>query len=156
MFKKLFSSLFEKKEKFDYNAPITVSNELKLAITVLLVELSAADHEISGFEGEMVVGIMKNFLQITDDNQITDLVSQAVTISQDKAALGNYLSMINEECTVDQKVLIYSMCCRIVASDDDVADEERRVLARIRTQLRLNNTQITLAEEAAGYSATND
>ena len=56
----------------------------------------------------------------------------------------------------EQKVLIYSMCCRIVASDDNVADEEKRVLARIRTQLRLNNTQITLAEEAAGYSAIND
>ena len=61
--------------------------------------------------------------------------------------------MINEECSADQKVSVYSMCCRVVASDDEVADEERRVLARIRTQLRLNEAQIKLAEEAAGYSS---
>lgn len=156
MFEKLFSSLFTKKEKIDYNVPITVSDDVKLAITVLLVELTFADNEISGFEGEEVVKIMKNYLQVTDDKKITDFVSQAVTLSQDKSSLGNNLSMINEECTADQKISIYSMCLHVVNSDSEVSDEEKRVLVRIRTQLRLNELQIKLAEEAAGYFSMDD
>ncbi len=122
--------------------------DLQLATAALLVEVATIDQHFDNVELQALGTLLKNQFALSQD-ELNELVSHATTSSQEASSLYQFTSLINQQCSDDEK---YTLVCGLwtIAYADSVLDKyEEHIIRRIADLIHLRHSDFIKAKHQA-------
>jgi len=109
---------------------------LRMATAVLLMEVARADHDIDQAERDVILRIIER--QHALSSAEARRVAAAAEEKIDQAtSLYPFTSMLNRECTLEDRVAIVSMLWEVTFADGRVDDHEEHLVRRVANLLHV-------------------
>jgi uncharacterized tellurite resistance protein B-like protein len=109
---------------------------LRMATAVLLMEVARADHNVDETEREIILRIIER--QHALSSAEARRVAAAAEEKIDKAtSLYPFTSMINRDCSLEERVAIVSMLWEVTFADGRVDDHEEHLVRRVANLLHV-------------------
>lgn len=143
---KKFKNLFSDKKVEDTKAE--KQKRLKLAATVLMLEVCKADDKIDPVETVQLKEILLSKFKL-DVLTINDVIADSEIQSADATSLYNFTKEINENCNNAERIQILSYLWRISLADNHVDAHERHFIRKTAGLLYLTDQDIISAKSQA-------
>ena len=143
--KKFFSSSMSPVEKSD---PEENKKDIRLAACALLLELAYADEEFTKGEREHLESAIRRQYGL-EPTQATQLIGLAEEARAGAVDLWQFTSLIAENYSVGQKMVLAEIMWGLVYSDGELADKEQHLMRKISHLLKLEPGYLTLARKRA-------
>lgn len=134
--KELFSN-------FDETHPLS-ERDIQLASAALLIEVSAADHQLDARE-EVAIGEAIQKAYGLDTSAIKELVEDARSASANAPSLYDFTRVINEHCREDQKYALVRECWRVAFADGELDKFEDHRIRKIADLIYLPHSLLVKA-----------
>ena len=143
--KTFFSSSMSPVEESD---PEENKKDIRLAACALLLELAYADEEFTEDEREHLESAIRRQygLEPTHATQLIGLAEESRAWAVD---LWQFTSLIAENYSVGQKMVLAEIMWGLVYSDGELADKEQHLMRKISHLLKLEAGYLTLARKRA-------
>ena len=143
--KKFFSSSMSPVEESD---PKENKKDIRLAACALLLELAYADEEFTEDEREHLESAIRRQYGL-EPTQATQLIGLAEEARAGAVDLWQFTSLIAENYSVGQKMVLAEIMWGLVYSDGELADKEQHLMRKISHLLKLEPGYLTLARKRA-------
>ncbi|MCO6429963.1 MAG: TerB family tellurite resistance protein [Deltaproteobacteria bacterium] len=124
------------------------THDLHVATAVILVQVASSDEAIAREEAEAVCGVIEENLGISQE-LIPSLVETAVAARRQKGKIDDFINLINDRFSTDQRRLLLAMVWKIVLADNKIEKLEERMVIQLRNRLRLTFEDGQQAREMA-------
>jgi uncharacterized tellurite resistance protein B-like protein len=121
-----------------------VSQDLQLAVIVLLIEMSGKDQHIADEEAEVVVEVGIKYFGLGEEESIA-VVEQALQARKDAGKIDGFVKRLNDAYSERQKQTLMAIMWKIVLADGQIDIFERKFAVQVRYRLQLDET---LSEDA--------
>lgn len=136
--------------------PASVSRErVRLAACALLLELAHADDEFSEDERRHLEGAMRRQFGL-DPDEAAELMKLADLERSTAVDLWQFTSLIADNYTVGQKMVLAEIMWGLVYSDGELAEHEAYLMRKISNLLRLEPGYLSEARKRAGRDESED
>ena len=143
--KTFFSSSMSPVEESD---PEENKKDIRLAACALLRELAYADEEFTEDEREHLEFAIRRQYGL-EPTQATQLIGLAEEARAGAVDLWQFTSLIAENYSVGQKMVLAEIMWGLVYSDGELADKEQHLMRKISHLLKLEAGYLTLARKRA-------
>ena len=143
--KKFFSSSMSPVEE---SGPEENKKDIRLAACALLLELAYADEEFTEDEREHLEFALRRQYGL-EPTQATQLIGLAEEARARAVDLWQFTSLIAENYSVGQKMVLAEIMWGLVYSDGELADKEQHLMRKISHLLKLEAGYLTLARKRA-------
>ena len=143
--KKFFSSSMSPVEESDDDEN---KKDIRLAACALLLELAYADEEFTEDEREHLESAIRRQYGL-EPAQATQLIELAEEARAGAVDLWQFTSLITENYSVGQKMVLAEIMWGLVYSDGELADKEQHLMRKISHLLKLEPGYLTLARKRA-------
>ena len=143
--KTFFSSSMSPVEESD---PEENKKDIRLAACALLLELAYADEEFTEDEREHLESAIRRQYGL-EPTQATQLIGLAEEARVGAGDLWQFTSLIAENYSVGQKMVLAEIMWGLVYSDGELADKEQHLMRKISHLLKLEAGYLTLARKRA-------
>ena len=143
--KKFFSSSMSPVEESDDEEN---KKDIRLAACALLLELAYADEEFTEDEREHLESAIRRQYGL-EPAQATQLIELAEEARAGAVDLWQFTSLITENYSVGQKMVLAEIMWGLVYSDGELADKEQHLMRKISHLLKLEPGYLTLARKRA-------
>lgn len=127
--KAFFRNLFSPEESTQTDER-SAEERLRLAAAALMVEVSRADHEVSGVEMQRIRQLLRASLQLREE-QIDQLVESAAEDSENATSLYQFTSLIHEHYSIAQKTTLFEHLWEVAYADGELDRYEESLLRKI-------------------------
>ncbi|MBR7888484.1 TerB family tellurite resistance protein [Marinomonas sp. A79] len=132
--KRLFSFPVEESEKISYQK----------AVTVLLMEVMLADHEVDEKEEQQVKAFLHQVSDLGDD--IDSIYAEARSGVDHANDLYQFTKVVNENATLEQKLALLKALWRVALADGDIDAHEDHRIRRISELLFMPHSEFIQAK----------
>ena len=143
--KKFFSSSMNPVEE---SSDEENKKDIRLAACALLLELAYADEEFTEDEREHLESAIRRQYGL-EPAQATQLIELAEEARAGAVDLWQFTSLIAENYSVGQKMVLAEIMWGLVYSDGELADKEQHLMRKISHLLKLEPGYLTLARKRA-------
>jgi len=121
------------------------SVNLDLACAALLVEVALADHVDDPREGDAIVAAIKEVLTV-DEEKVEALVADARSEVKESISVYPYTSLINEQCSPEQKFEIVKAMWKVAFADGDIDRYEMHLIRKVAELIYLPHPEFIRAK----------
>ena len=121
---------------------------LEVACAVLLCEVMRADHHIDDSERVAINELLSAHFHL-DEQQVADIIEQAMSHSDNANDLYFFTSKINNQCDIAQKIHIVELLWQLAYSDGEIASIEHHIIRKIADLLHLRHHEYISAKTNA-------
>jgi uncharacterized tellurite resistance protein B-like protein len=121
-----------------------VTEEVLVALLVILVEMSGRDGHIADEEAHGIVELMVLHFGVSE-REIVPLLQRALEQKRESAKIDPFVAVLNDTYNDRQRQLLLAMLWRIVCADGEVEGFEKKFAVQMKFRFRLSEE---LAEEA--------
>jgi uncharacterized tellurite resistance protein B-like protein len=114
------------------------SDELIIAILVLMTEIAIIDGEIASEEIDTVINLVVSILGVPQE-VLLSLIDKAVKLREEKGKINEFVDLINNQYSYEQKIVVLSLIWSLVYADNKIDEGERRFLVQIRNRLKISD-----------------
>ena len=135
----------------------TVSNKaLQTATAALLVEMMRSDNHIAGEERALIEKALRERFKL-DPDELDDLLQLAETESRQAVGYYPFTSLINKQCSLEQKISIIETMWQVAMIDGHISAYENHLMRKIADLLYIGHADYISAKlrarQAAGMPA---
>lgn len=112
----------------------------EMACAVLLCEVMRADHELDQQE-QIKLRELLNARFNLNENEIEELITQALTNSNESNDLYFYTSLINKRFSIEEKQHLVSMLWKLAQADGNISAIESHIIRKIADLLHLRHSE---------------
>lgn len=116
-----------------------------MATVVLLMEVARADHEIDEAEREVILRIIERQHALSQEEALR-VVAAAEEKTVEATSLFPFTSMLNHECSLEDRVAIVSMLWEVTYADGRVDDHEEHLVRRVANLLHVPHREFIRAK----------
>jgi uncharacterized tellurite resistance protein B-like protein len=149
---KLIKSLFGRKPIIDSiavdHAGRPVGQDVLEAVVRLLIEITRSDSDIADEEAGAIMDVVMTYFAESEE-QIPALLRRVADQTKQGENLNEVFALLNQTYSPDQRLLLLSVCWRIVMADGEIARSERRFATQLRYRFQLSEEQERVARELA-------
>ncbi len=124
------------------------SEDINIAVAVLLVEIAASDKDIAPEEGSAVVEVLIKELGIPDSEH-QSLIETAVAASEHGKKIGEFSKVINASFSPEQRQRVLYMLWRVILADGKIDKFEERMAIQMKSRFQLTDDQAAVAKRMA-------
>ncbi|HEY3487881.1 MAG TPA: TerB family tellurite resistance protein [Gammaproteobacteria bacterium] len=129
-------------------AEIAPFTELQLAAAVLLLEVSCSDFERQPEEKTAVLQALARAFDMSND-QVSILYDNALQSADHAVSLHNFVTVINRECSPEQKMILLEQLWRVAFVDGRIDKYEDHRIRRIAELLHMPHRAFIQSKHAA-------
>ena len=121
------------------------------ALIYVMVMISAADRDMTDAE-LLKIGEIINFLPVFSSfkqDRLTDLAEQCATLLGEDDGLERALTEVRQALPAQLRETAYGLACEVAAADNEVNQEELRMLEMIRYRLDIDRLVAAAIERGA-------
>jgi len=133
-FKKIFDGS-QKQESSEYR-----ENKLKVATSVLLLEVATADSHFSEEEQQKIIEILKTRFQLNDDS-VKELIEESEKERKQSTDLWYFTKIINENLSNDEKYSLMEQVWEVIYSDATLDKFENYIAHKLLNMLNLDHSR---------------
>jgi len=133
-FKKIFDGS-QKQESSEYR-----ENKLKVATSVLLLEVATADSHFSEEEQQKIIEILKTRFQLNDDS-VKELIEESEKERKQSTDLWYFTKIINENLSNDEKYSLMEQVWEVIYSDGTLDKFENYIAHKLLNMLNLDHSK---------------
>ena len=122
--------------------------EVQIATAVLLIEVSAADHEVDPREREAIVAGLESAFGLSPD-ETAEVVEVAGNRSADSISLYEFTRLVDRAFTPEQKGTVIELLFRVAFADGRLAGEEEHLIRKAATLLHVERPAYLAAKTRA-------
>ena len=122
---------------------------LRLATASLLVEVARADFERDISEEEVILTQLENILNISHD-EAERIILNAEDQVEKSTSIYEFTSLINEHCSIKQKLSLLRSMWRIAYADKNIDRYEEHLIRRVAELIHVNHSQYIKTKLDAG------
>lgn len=138
---KAISTLFERMRP-DLDRPDhSRQHELKLATALLLVEVARADYEENITEDQEIVELLKQFFDLSDDEAAL-LVERARAEADRAASLQRFTRQLHEDLSREEKHEVVEMLWRVAMADNHLDKHEDHLVRKVAGLLYISHSDL--------------
>ncbi|MDB9823182.1 TerB family tellurite resistance protein [Deltaproteobacteria bacterium] len=138
MVKKLFSRETSDDSLENVKDP---AESIYLATCAILLELASIDGEFSDAEKDNIISLFKRDYNLADED-IAALMEASEKELRDSIDLWQFTNLINQNCSLEQKVQIVETVWKVAYADGTLDQHEDYLAHKVATLLRLNHKQL--------------
>lgn len=116
-------------EGFDGTAKAT-TNKIEKATAAIFIELSKSDYEAHSEESILILRILKETFDLSDDD-LNEILLLAESESQDSHDLFQFTSLVNEHYRSSEKIKLLENCWRVAFADGRLDKYEEHFIRKI-------------------------
>tara|TARA_Y100000816_G_C25804333_1_gene421171 strand:- start:206 stop:652 length:447 start_codon:yes stop_codon:yes gene_type:complete len=146
LFKKLLDKITSNK---DFNNNISFDNfdnELNLAISILMIEVSKSDDEFTSIEKNKIITLLQSQFNLTKP-QVDSLIILAESKNDEMISLYEWTSIINEHYDYNQRVNVIKSLWKIAHADNKIDKYEDYTIRKIAELLYVRHEDFVLAKQ---------
>ena len=128
----------------------TISCEL--AVSVLLVEVMYADHQLDESERSMIADLLKRLYGLSDIDARRHIAT-AEAVMTDAVSLHQYTSSVNARLSYSDKILLIEGLWHVVYADGQVDKYEEHLVRRIADLIYISHKDFIKAKHSAQEAA---
>lgn len=113
---------------------------LEMACAVLLCEVMRADHEFDAREQSALTQLLSDRFQLSI-SEINDIVTQALTYSENANGLYTYTALINKTYAIEDKITLVKQLWQLALADGEIAAIEHHTIRKIADLLHLRHSE---------------
>ncbi|MCO4798592.1 MAG: TerB family tellurite resistance protein [Colwelliaceae bacterium] len=118
----------------------TIELSVEMACTVLLCEVMKADGHLDESEQALLTTMISEQFSL-EPNEVTELIQQAIELSEHAIDFHQFTSKINKHYTPQEKAKIVTLLWKLAIADGEVASIEEHIIRRISDLLHLSHAQ---------------
>ncbi len=131
----------------DAVSPADNTRRLQFAAAALLIELSKADFQRDPREQAAIAAAIRSSYSI-DEATLTELLNEAETANERATSLYEFTSVINAQCSEEQKYDLVCELWRVAYADGAIDKYEDHLIGRIAELIYLPRSQFIRAKLA--------
>lgn len=131
-----------------------LEKKLKVAACVLILEIAKSDYEFSGRERKAVHDILKNNLEVAEE-EIEDILRIAEQERSENVDLYEYTRLINQNYSFEDKQQLVEMFWKIIYADGILDQYEDHLVHKLTGLLHLTHEDLIAAklkQKPAGHT----
>ena len=113
---------------------------LEIACAVLLCEVMRADHHFDEKEQQALRKLLEEKFSLSS-TEISEIITKALTHSENSNDLFTYTSLINQAYQVDQKIALVKQLWQLALADGNIAAVEHHTIRKIADLLHLRHSE---------------
>jgi len=121
------------------------ANRLRVATSALFMEMARIDEEFTAEEMETVLGILKQKYGLSEE-EADVLMAEADRERDQSLDLWQFARLINENCSVAEKIEIIETLWQMVFVDGHMDRHEHYLMNKLKNLLRLSHSQLITAK----------
>ena len=145
----LFKKLLDKISKKSSNGPELdfecFENELNLAISILMIEVSKSDDEFSSQERDKIISLLKQQFNL-DQNQVKVLMHLAEEKNNEMISLHEWTSIINEHFEYPDRINVIKSLWAVAHADNIIDKYEDYTIRKIADLLYVRHEDFIIAK----------
>ena len=122
-----------------------IVKDLRLATAALLVEVARADFERTAEEEKALAVHLETFLKLPSE-EVRSIISSATDKVDRATSLYEFTSLINENCSNDQKFSLMCAMWHIAHADGDIDRYEEHIIRRVSELIHLSHSDYIRAK----------
>ena len=145
LFKKLLDKISNNSsnaEELDFEC---FENELNLAISILMIEVSKSDDEFSSQERDKIISLLKQQFNL-DQNQIKILMCLAEEKNNEMISLYEWTSIINEHFEYPERINVIKSLWAVAHADNTIDKYEDYTIRKIADLLYVRHEDFIIAK----------
>ena len=119
--------------------------DVQIATAVLLVEVSAADHDVDERETREIVRSLESAFALTPE-ETAEIVAVAGRRSTEAVSLYEFTRMVDRSLAKEHKATIIELLFRVAFADGWLAGEEEHVIRQVATLLHVEHPAFIAAK----------
>ena len=124
------------------------SEDINIAVAVLLVEIAASDKDIAPEEGSAVIDVLIKELGIPESEH-QNLIETAVAASEHGKKIGEFAKIVLGSFSPEQCQRVLYMLWRVILADGKVDKYEERMAIQMKCRFQLTDEQAAVARRMA-------
>jgi len=144
-------SFFDKYLSVEQASPEDIEHALRVAASVLMIEVMKMDFEIKDEEQEQILLLIKEEFELSDDD-----ATALYDVATDKALFATdfheFTRLLNEHYSVEQKVRLVRLLWKVALADGKVHAYEEHLIRRISDLMHLRHSEYIQAKLAEVHS----
>ena len=118
---------------------------MQIATAVLLLEVSAADHEVDEREKQEIVRSLESAFALTPE-ETAEIVELAGRRSAEAVSLYEFTHLVDRSVAKEHKATIIELLFRVAFADGWLAGEEEQVIRKVATLLHVEHPAFIAAK----------
>ncbi len=123
--------------------------EVQIATAVLLLEVSAADHEVDERERQAIVSGIETAFAL-DPQETAEVFEIAGRRSRKAVSLYEFTRSVDRSFSREQKAVVIELLFRVAFADEQLAGEEEHLIRKVATLLHVEHPAYLAAKLRAG------
>ena len=119
--------------------------KLQIATCAIFYEMAKADEDFSTDEHEMIVSIMRDKFDLSDD-AVDELVSNTEESIRKSVSIYEFTTLIDKNFTRDEKLELIKNLWRLIYTDNKLDKYEDNLIKRIGDMLKLEHKEVIQAK----------
>ena len=119
--------------------------DVQIATAVLLLEVSAADHEVDEREKQEIVRSLESAFALTPE-ETAEIVELAGRRSAEAVSLYEFTHLVDRSVAKEHKATIIELLFRVAFADGWLAGEEEQVIRKVATLLHVEHPAFIAAK----------
>ena len=119
--------------------------DVQVATAALLLEVSAADHEIEERETRTIVRSLQTAFGLTPA-ETAEIVRAASRRTEEAVSLYEFSRLVDRSFTASQKATVIELAFRVALADEHLAGEEEHLIRRLATLLHVEHAAFIAAK----------
>ena len=119
--------------------------DVQIATAVLLLEVSAADHEVDEREKQEIVRSLESAFVLTPE-ETAEIVELAGRRSAEAVSLYEFTHLVDRSVAKEHKATIIELLFRVAFADGWLAGEEEQVIRKVATLLHVEHPAFIAAK----------
>ena len=130
-------------------------HQLRLATSVLLIEVARADHHIDTEELEQIIHVLRRHFSL-DHKDAMELMELAEHKAKQSTSYFEFSSLINKNFSYEEKTRIIELMWQIALVDKKLDKYENHLIRKIANLIYIKREDIVRAKQNALYSLDNN
>jgi uncharacterized tellurite resistance protein B-like protein len=152
--KKFRAFLDKKTDPTSKKDPSHSSHQLRLATSVLLIEVARADHYIDTGELEQIIRVLKQHFGLDHKNTM-ELMEMAEHKAEQSTSYFEFSALINKNFSYEEKTRMIELMWQIALVDKKLDKYENHLIRKIANLIYVKREDIVRAKQNALYSLDN-
>ena len=119
--------------------------DVQIATAVLLLEVSAADHEVDERESRAILESLRTAFALAPE-ETADIVELAGRRSREAVSLYEFTRLVDRGFTPEQKATVIELAFRVAFADGWLAGEEEHLIRKLATLLHVEHPAFIAAK----------